>query len=343
MTIHENYSLKPLHTFGLDVHARYFVPVRSAEEFLLIRESEAYRKSPLLLLGGGSNMLFRGNLDRLVVRVEVEGKTRVKEDEHSVYLQVGAGTNWHELVQYCISHNWGGIENLSLIPGTTGAAPIQNIGAYGTELEQVFHSLEAIHLESGEVQTFSHNDCQFGYRDSFFKREGKGKYLITRVTLRLSKQPKANVTYRGVPEMIEQIRKENTGTDLTAIQEVSAAITRIRQQKLPNPATIGNAGSFFKNPVISKEAFARLQAEHPGVPHYPVSNTEVKVPAAWLIDQCGWKGYRKNDAGIHDKQALVLVNHGRARGEDLVQLACAVQDDVARRFNISLHPEVNII
>jgi UDP-N-acetylmuramate dehydrogenase len=290
------------------------------------------------ILGGGSNVLFTQHLEKTILHNQIKGINIVAEDDNKVWVQCGGGEVWHEIVLWAIERGWGGIENLSLIPGTIGAAPIQNIGAYGVELRDVFVSLEAIELATVQKYTFDATKCAFGYRDSYFKREGKGRFFITSVTLCLQKKPIVQTAYGDIQKVLAA--KNSTNPDIKA---VSDAVIEIRQSKLPNPAEIGNAGSFFKNPEIENIDFQSFIKKHPNAPHYPLADGRVKIPAGWLIEQAGWKGYRKGDAGCHTKQALVLVNYGNANGTDIWQLALQIQEDVFQKFAIKIDTEVNIL
>ncbi len=294
-----------------------------------------------LILGGGSNVLLSRDYPGLVIRNNIKGREIVAENEDEVLLKVYSGENWHELVIYCVDRNWGGIENLSLIPGTVGAAPMQNIGAYGVELEQVFHSLEALDLHSFELKAFNKHACAFGYRESVFKKQLKGRYFIYSVTLKLSKKPVINASYGDILALLES---QGLNADTAGIKDVSEAVIQIRQSKLPDPKELGNSGSFFKNPVIKTDQFISLKKEFPEIKGYdqPESGL-VKVPAAWLIEQCGWKGKRIGNTGSHVKQALVLVNYGDAKGQEIWQLAMDIIQSVKLKFGIELEPEVNII
>lgn len=329
----ENISLKELHTFGLNVTA--------AQYTLVEKEEEVQDLLPLppkhLILGGGSNMLFTKDFEGLVVHNKIRGIERVEEDEKTVLIRVGGGEVWHQLVLWCIDQGYAGIENLSLIPGSVGAAPIQNIGAYGVELKDVFERLEAINLSTGAVEILDSEDCTFGYRDSIFKREAKGKYFITRVFLRLSKQAEFNISYGAIQQVLE------TSKTPLSIRSISNAVIQIRTQKLPDPKKIGNSGSFFKNPIVANVAIKALQKKYPSMPVYSVDNNQSKLAAGWLIDQLGWKGYRKGDAGVHQQQALVLVNYENAEGSDIWALAQEIQASVCEKFGILLEPEVNIL
>lgn len=329
----ENISLKELHTFGLNV--------QTAQYTLVETEAQVQKLLPLpaahLILGGGSNMLFTKDFEGLVVHNKIRGIELVEEDEKTVLIRVGGGEVWHLLVVWCIEKGYAGLENLSLIPGSVGAAPIQNIGAYGVELKDVFDRLEAINLSTGKVETLNFEACAFGYRDSVFKRKAKGKYLITRVFLRLSKEAKFNISYGAIQQVLEASQ-----TPLS-IRSISNAVIQIRTQKLPDPKKIGNSGSFFKNPIVENTFVALLQKKYPSMPVYPIGNDKSKLAAGWLIDQLGWKGYRKGDAGVHEQQALVLVNYGNAKGSEIWALAQEIQASVQEKFGILLEPEVNIL
>lgn len=337
LSVQEHANISAYNTMGIAAKARYFVSVRSVEEIRMALDDRRFEDIPVFMLGGGSNVLFVKDYDGLLIHVDIKGKEVLEETKDHVLLQVGAGENWHKLVLDCVEKGWGGIENLSLIPGSVGAAPIQNIGAYGVELEEVFYSLEAMELTTGKLKTFTKKECKFGYRDSVFKNELKGKYLITSVTLKLEKDAGVNTSYKALSQKLEE-----QGVSKPTIKDVSEAVIEIRESKLPDPAEIGNTGSFFKNPVISKSQFAKLQKDHPELPHYPAGE-DVKVPAAWLIDTCGWKGKRFGDAGVHKMQALVIVNYGNASGEDIWKLAMRIQESVKEKFGVLLTPEVNIV
>lgn len=334
MKIKHNYSLKKHNTFGIEARAIEFVALQAEAELLQIITQ---KKQPVFVLGGGSNILLTNDLDALVLKNEIKGKKVVKETKEAVEIKIGGGENWHELVLWCLSKNYGGIENLSLIPGTVGAAPIQNIGAYGVELKDVFQKLEAVELASGNTHIFTKEQCQFGYRDSIFKRELKGKYLISQVYLKLTKQAKINISYGAILNTLKEM-----GVEEPNIQEVSKAIIHIRQSKLPDPAKIGNAGSFFKNPEVDKSFFENLKIQFPNIVHYDLPSGKVKIPAGWLIEQAGWKGKRFGDAGCHAKQALVLVNFGNAKGQEINDLADRILASVKEKFGIDLQKEVNV-
>ncbi|MVM29777.1 UDP-N-acetylmuramate dehydrogenase [Spirosoma sp. HMF4905] len=340
LNIQSHVSLKPYNTFRIDANARYWVEISNEEDLQTLLHLADFIDTPKLILGGGSNVLLCQNFDGLVVKINIQGIDIAREDDDHIYLTVGAGVNWHELVLFCVKRGYAGMENLSLIPGTVGAAPMQNIGAYGVELEQVFESLTAIHVLTGKKRTFTHADCAFGYRESVFKRELKGQYIITSVTFQLDKLPTFHIRYGAIQETLVEMGVSEENLTIKAISE---AVIRIRRSKLPDPAQIGNAGSFFKNPEISTTQFDLLKAKYPALPGYPTGNDLVKVPAGWLIEQAGWKGYRSGDAGVHTKQALVLVNYGSATGDEIMILAKQVQKSVQEKFGVSISPEVNIV
>ncbi|MEO1516992.1 MAG: UDP-N-acetylmuramate dehydrogenase [Bacteroidota bacterium] len=337
MHIVQNQSLKPYNTFGIDVSAAHFASFQSIEE---LRQLLGQDSRPILLLGGGSNLLLTRHWEGLALHNGIKGRKVIREFAHCVYVEAGGGENWHAFVQWALERELGGIENLSLIPGTVGAAPIQNIGAYGVELKDVFVRLEAIDLSTGERRIFRKNDCQFGYRDSIFKRAAKGQYCITRVVFRLQKKHahRLHLTYGA----IRQTLADMSCTEVD-IQAISQAVIHIRSSKLPDPAKLGNAGSFFKNPEISAQQFAPLQKKHPNIPHYPLGDDRIKVPAGWLIEQCGWKGKRIGHTGSHARQALVLVNYGEASGSEIWQLAQDIIASVQDTFGIGLQAEVNVL
>ena len=335
MNIQKNISLKPYNTFGIDVFAREFVNVTSIDD---LREVLSNNKD-LFVLSGGSNVLLVRDIDELTLHIALNGISVLKETKKHVYVQANAGENWHEFVLWCIKNDFGGLENLSLIPGNVGTSPMQNIGAYGVEIKDTFHKLEAMEIATGKLDEFSNNDCNFGYRNSVFKNELKGKYIITSVVFKLTKEKhKLNYSYGAI-----QSELEKRNIDKPTIKDISDVVIDIRNTKLPNPKEIGNSGSFFKNPVISSEAFKKLQEKFPTVPSYTISETEIKVPAGWLIEQCGFKGKRFGDAGVHKNQALVLVNYGKATGKEIYNLAQEIQQTVKNTFDISLDIEVNVI
>lgn len=337
--LQQNVSLLSYNTFGIDVKARWWLEVWTEETLVeFLADNNFHTLPPILTLGGGSNLLFVNDFEGLVLKNNILGKEVVAEDKTNVYLRVGGGENWHGLVEYCLGNNWGGIENLSLIPGCVGAAPIQNIGAYGVELKQVFHSLEAIHLQTANRHVFDHKACRFGYRDSVFKQEAKGLFFITHVTVKLSKYPVINASYGMVKAELNKLSLSNPG-----IKDVSQVICKIRRSKLPDPTEVGNAGSFFKNPVVPASQFTSLLAHYPKIPHYPQPNGDIKLPAGWLIEQCGWKGKRLGDYGVHPNQALVLVNYGGASGQEIYELSSKILQSVQDKFSITLEREVNVV
>ncbi|KUO68960.1 MAG: UDP-N-acetylenolpyruvoylglucosamine reductase [Lutibacter sp. BRH_c52] len=333
MKIQQNISLKTYNTFGIQANAKRFVTVDSANELKEIIASE----KDLFLLGGGSNILLTKDVEKLVVHINTKGIIVNDFDEDKVLVTAEAGENWHELVLWCVSQNYGGLENLALIPGNVGTSPIQNIGAYGVEIKDIFQQLEAIDIATGKTKIFEDEDCNFGYRNSVFKNELKGKYIIVNVTFKLTKNNhNINISYGAIKDVLTD--KENP-----SIKEIADAVIAIRQSKLPDPKAIGNSGSFFKNPVISSVLFKELSEKYPEIPHYIVSENEIKIPAGWLIEQCGFKGKRFGDAGVHEKQALVLVNYNNASGKEIYDLAQKIQQKVLETFKISLEIEVNVI
>ncbi|WP_298346254.1 UDP-N-acetylmuramate dehydrogenase [uncultured Algibacter sp.] len=337
MHIQNNISLKPYNTFGIDVNAKHFVSVSNVDDLKQILSSKNYPNK--LVLGGGSNMLLTKDFDGLVIHINLKGISIISENDNTVIVKANAGENWHNFVLWCIENDYGGIENLSLIPGNVGTAPIQNIGAYGVELKDVFESCEAISLETKSLQSFSKSDCSFGYRNSIFKQKAKGKYIITSVYFKLSKQNhNLNINYGAISSELNMMKVSHP-----TIQDVSKAVISIRESKLPNPKEIGNSGSFFKNPVISKTLFNTLLENFEDIPSYPVSKQEVKVPAGWLIEKAGFKGKRFRNYGVHKNQALVLVNYDDAKGIDILNLSKLIQKTVHRLFGISIEAEVNIL
>lgn len=336
MQIHENFPLKPYNTFGIDAKARFFNAFSSADE--LEENVMIYSEYPIFILGGGSNILFTRDYDGCVLKNEVKGIEIQHEDVEHVYVKVGAGENWHHLVLHCIEYHWAGVENLSLIPGNVGAAPIQNIGAYGVELDDVFWNLEAFHIKERTIHTFTRADCEFGYRDSIFKNRYKDEFAILSVTFQLRKKPIFHTSYGAITEELEKMGVKEPG-----IKAVSQAVINIRNSKLPDPKTIPNAGSFFKNPEVPVAKYEELKMKFPEIVAYPLAKGTVKIAAAWMIEQCGWKGYRKGDAGCHEKQALVLVNFGNAKGDEIYDLSEQILLSVNEKFGVILEREVNII
>lgn len=328
--------LKTYNTFGIDVKAKEFTSVSSLEELQFILEK--HQNQELFILGGGSNMLLTKDIEKPVIHLNIKGKHIIKQDASHVWVEAKAGENWHEFVMWTLDNNFGGIENLSLIPGNVGSAPIQNIGAYGVELKDVFESCTAIHVKTQQIKTFSKAECKFGYRESVFKGVEKGNYIILSVVLKLTKiNHNISVSY-GVIE--KELDKQ--GVTSPTIQEVSKAVISIRQSKLPDPKEIGNSGSFFKNPIVDKGTFTKVQQQYPEVPHYIVSENQIKIPAGWLIEQAGFKGKRFGDAGVHAKQALVLVNYGKATGKEIYELAKTIQKTILDKFGIIIEIEVNV-
>ena len=338
MIIENNFSLKALNTFCIEAKAQHYAAFSSIEELKeALREAEQINR-PTYILGGGSNILFTKDIDALVLHNRIMGMEVIKEDRHHVYVKAGAGELWHDFVTFALLHNLAGTENLSLIPGTVGAAPMQNIGAYGVEQKEIFFSLDAVNRDTQEVKNFSLLDCKFGYRESIFKNALKGQYIICHVIYRLNKDAALNTSYGAIQQELEHLGIKNP-----SIKDISEAVCNIRRSKLPDPAEIGNAGSFFKNPVVTEEKFAALQKDNPDLVGYALDDESVKLAAGWLIEKCGWKGYRKGDAGCHAKQALVLVNYGEATGEEIYNLSQMIIDDVDEKFDVVLSREVNVI
>lgn len=335
MKITQNISLLPYNTFGIDVKADYFVEYSSIEELQEVLKSEIVTNQLFLHIGGGSNLLFLKDYSGVILHSAIKSIEKIREDDNHVYVEVGSGVIWDDLVAYCVSKGWGGVENLSLIPGEVGAAAVQNIGAYGVEIQDVISEVYAVAKDT-TVRAFTAEDCRYGYRSSVFKGDLKGKYIITSVLLRLDKKPHFKLSYQHLEEEVLKNGDVN-------LQTIRQTIIAVRESKLPDTKVLGNAGSFFMNPVISKEHFIALQEKCSNIPHYTVSETEEKVPAGWLIDQCGWKGKKIGRAGVHDKQALVLVNTGGATGAEIVYLAQEIQQSVKEKYGIELTPEVNYI
>jgi UDP-N-acetylmuramate dehydrogenase len=337
----ENISLKPYNSFGIDAKARWFASFSNMDELaeLLdpIPKTTGIRPGSFIL-GGGSNILLTKDFDGLVLKNEIRGITEIHEDPEHVYVKAGAGENWHEFVLYCLERNWAGIENLSLIPGNVGASPMQNIGAYGVELAEVFWSLEAFHLKDKKAITFTLSDCHFGYRDSVFKNKYKDQFAILNVTFRLRKKPIFHTSYGAIQQELETMDVKEL-----SIHAISRAVIKIRSSKLPDPKVVGNAGSFFKNPEISKSKLDVLKEEFPEIVSYSLINGNYKLAAGWLIEQCGWKGYRDGDAGVHPLQALVLVNYGNANGKTIFDLSEKILKTVKGKFGVVLEREVNVI
>jgi len=366
--IENNVSLKSLNTFGIDVIAKAFARFNNLESLQELIDQTTSASLDPFILGGGSNILFTKNFDGCVLKNEISGIEKIKEDDIHVWLRVGAGENWHQFVMHCIANQYAGVENLSLIPGCAGASPMQNIGAYGVEIKEVFDSLEAYHIKDRSVVTFSNADCKFGYRESVFKRQYKNQFVITHVIFKLNKKPAFHTSYGAIQQELEKM-----GVRELSIKAISDAVIHIRQSKLPDPAVVGNAGSFFKNPTIPAEQYFLLKEKFVEIPGYETTDNRLlttahsndpsslpdlpsrqagvvrrlssvyKVPAGWLIEQCGWKGYRKHDAGVHPKQALVLVNYANATGKEIYDLSTEVKESVFEKFGIELEREVNIM
>ncbi len=339
MKILKNISLKPFNTFGIDVLARTMLEVHDTEE---LKEALAYEQGNVFaqpfIIGGGSNILLMNNIARPVIRMSISGIEEVNETEEHVFLKVGAGVNWHEFVMHCINKNLAGVENLALIPGSVGASPMQNIGAYGVEVRDVLHELSAVQVMDGEEVIFSKEDCKLGYRESVFKNVLKDQFVITDVTYRLNKYPVFNTSYGAIRNELESM-DEGTLT----VASVAKAVMNIRRSKLPDPAIIGNAGSFFKNPQVTSEKYDSLLKDFPDLPAYDLNNGHFKLAAGWLIEECGWKGRREGDAGCHEKQALVLVNYGNATGKEILALCEKIRESVFEKFGVELEKEVNVI
>ncbi|KUG08725.1 UDP-N-acetylmuramate dehydrogenase [Solirubrum puertoriconensis] len=332
-------SLLPYNTFGIDVKARYFAAFGNVEELRELLQLPEVQQADKLVLGGGSNLLFTRDFDGVVLKNEIRGlESTIEADGETALVHAGAGESWHGLVEFALGEGLAGIENLSLIPGTVGAAPLQNIGAYGVELKDAFDHLEAMEIATGQLRRFTREECGFGYRESVFKGPLKNQYVVTSVALRLHRRYQPNVSYGAIRSTLEDMGV----TDEPTPQQVSQAVISIRRSKLPDPKEIGNAGSFFKNPEVSQQKYESLKADNPNMPGYPVPGG-VKVPAGWLIEQCGWKGHRAGTYGVHDKQALVLVNLGGANGSEVHALAQQIIASVREKFGIELHPEVNIL
>ncbi len=336
MTILHDSSLLSFNTFGIDVKTDYLIEYNSVEDLRQVLKSDVIRSNKLLPVGSGSNLLFLNDFKGVVLHSQIKAVDKIAEDEKSVFLEVGGGVVWDDFVAYTVGNGWGGVENISLIPGETGASAVQNIGAYGVEVKDVIEQVKTVEIKSGKTCVFSRKDCRYGYRESIFKNELKEKHIVTSVIFKLDKFPLFKLSYQHLEE---EVRKNG---DLN-LQNIRQTIIAVRESKLPVPKIQGNAGSFFMNPAISKQLFNELQSVYPDIPHYYVSETEEKVPAAWLIDQCGWKGKQIGNAGVHDKQALVLINKGGATGAEIVYLAEQIQKSVKTKFGVELKPEVNYI
>lgn len=338
MVIQENYPLKNLNTFGINAEARYFIALSSIDEIQEIIAEKIFKNNKKLILGGGSNLLFCKNFDGIILKNNLKGIKSIKEDADYYYIKAGAGEVWHDLVMHCINNNYGGVENLSLIPGNVGASPMQNIGAYGVEIKDCFYELDAINIADNTIHTFNKASCKFGYRESVFKQELKNQFIIISVTYKLLKTPIFNTQYGAIEKELEEM-----GIKELSIKSISKAVCNIRSSKLPNPKEIGNAGSFFKNPEISRNKYEILKNKFPSIVGYDLENGNVKLAAAWLIEQCGWKGKTFGDAGVHKLQALVLVNYGNAIGKEIYDLSQKILESVFTKYEIILEREVNII
>lgn len=338
MDIQQNISLKNYNTFGIDVSAKFFAAFQNEEGIRELLREDITCKNERLILGGGSNILLTKNFQGIVLKNEIRGISLSHEDDVHYYVTAGAGEIWHHFVLYCIEHNYAGLENLSLIPGCVGASPMQNIGAYGVEIKDVFHTLEAMNVHDGSIKTFNLQECEFGYRESIFKRKEKNNWIILNVTFKLNKRAILHTEYGSIEEELDKMHLDNI-----SIKDVSNAVIAIRSSKLPDPNKIGNAGSFFKNPVVPIEIYRNIQLHHNNAPGYPVNEHEIKVPAGWLIEKAGWKGKNFGRFGVHDKQALVLVNYGGGTGQEIYDLSTSIIDDIKSKFNIELEREVNMI
>ncbi|MDI1304127.1 MAG: UDP-N-acetylmuramate dehydrogenase [bacterium] len=337
MEIQNNISLKKYNTFGIEAKAKQFAAVHSTEELKVILEENKAQKK--FILGGGSNMLLTKDIDALVIHIDLKGKKIIEENEDFVWVESQAGENWHEFVLWTIDQNFGGLENMSLIPGNVGTTPVQNIGAYGTEIKDTFVSCKAMTIENQEIKTFLKEDCHFGYRESIFKNEAKNQFIITSVVFKLTKRNhKINISYGDITAELAK----NSITNPT-LKDVSNAVIAIRQSKLPDPKELGNSGSFFKNPILLKSDFEKIHQQFPEMKYFDISDTEVKVPAGWLIEQAGFKGKRFGDAGIHKNQALVLVNYGNATGQEILDVSKNIQETIFKTFGIHIEAEVNVI
>jgi UDP-N-acetylmuramate dehydrogenase len=335
--IQSNVNLLAYNTFSIGVNAKYFARFENVDALRSILKNNPDEE--LLILGGGSNILFTKDFNGIVIKNEIKGFRIIEENENYVVVESGAGENWHQFVLRCIDHNFGGLENLSLIPGSVGASPMQNIGAYGVEIKDVFEKLQAYHIPTGEVHEFKHSDCEFGYRESIFKRRLKGQYVILTVSFKLSKKSTINSSYGAIESELEKM-----GISSPTIRDISNAVIAIRTSKLPDPKIIGNAGSFFKNPVVPKALLLEIQKTFPDVPFYANENSEtVKLPAGWLIEKAGWKGKTFENFGVHKMQALVLVNYGSAKGSEILELSAQIIKDITDKFGVTLEREVNIL
>ena len=338
MNLLRDHSLKNFNTFGVDVKTKFFTEVFSEEELIALIKDENLRKEKKYLLGGGSNILFTKNFDGIIIKVSIGGIKVIDENSDSVLIRAGAGIIWNDLVKFCVEKNFGGIENLTLIPGTVGAAPIQNIGAYGQELADIFESLSGAYIESGERKIFNKKECNFSYRSSIFKNELKNKFVITSVRLKLSKNPELNSSYKILEEFLSEKKITNP-----TIKDISSAVASIRRNRLPDPSKIGNAGSFFKNPVMRKKEYSKLKSEFPEIVSFPSEGDSVKLSAGWMIEKCGWKGKRVGEVGTSPDHALIVCNFGKASGAEILEFTMRLKEEVANKFGIKLEEEVNIL
>ena len=338
LQVKENFSLKKYNTFGIDVSTRYFIELTTDSEIENFIKENPYKTLPILILGGGSNILFTKNFDGIILKIETKGIEIIRENDESIFVKAKAGELWNDLVNFCVEKNFGGIENLALIPGCVGASPIQNIGAYGSEMKDTFFELEAIDILHGQRKIFSQQECRLAYRNSIFKNELKGKYIILSVTFKLQKNPILNISYSALSKELQKLNLEKP-----TVAAVRDTVCKIRESKLPDPKIIGNAGSFFKNPSVTVDKYNELKNKFPEIVAYPAEDGNYKLAAGWMIDQCGWKGKRKENAGVHEKQALVMVNLGNASGNEILDLAHEVKVSVKNMFDVDIEFEVNII
>jgi len=336
INIEESFSLKSFNTFGLKATTRFFAEANNLADLRTVVSVFKDNPLPKLILGGGSNLLFTNDFEGITIYPDVKGFETIKQTDEHIWVRAYAGENWDSFVEYCVSQNWGGVENLSHIPGNIGACPIQNIGAYGVEVKDVIEKVEALDLTTAEPRVFTNEDCKFGYRDSIFKNEAKGQYLVVAVIFKLAKKPEINTNYKDVLEELK-------GFNETSIATIRKAIINIRKRKLPDPEEFGNAGSFFKNSVIAIQHFEKIKTSYPEVPFYPISETEVKIPAAWLIQTSGWKGVREGNTGTHPTQPLVIINYGNATGSEIYAFATKIQQSILKTFAIELEMEVRVI
>ena len=335
--INNDISLKAMNTFGIDASAKHFTIIRDEKDIKTVLDANEH--DPIFILGGGSNILFTQDFDGLVIKNEIQGFNTIEDNKDYAIIESGAGEVWHEFVMKCIDKNLGGIENLSLIPGNVGASPMQNIGAYGVEIKDVFEYLDAYHIKDRKIQRFNAQECKFGYRESVFKNELKGQYIICKVAFRLTKKHDLKTSYGAIENELRSMNKINP-----SIRDVSDAVINIRQSKLPDPKQIGNAGSFFKNPIVSTELLNEIQSKYADIPNYPVTQNKVKLAAGWLIEKAGWKGRTYDERyGVHKLQALVLVNYNRTNGDEILKLSALIIEDVKAKFNVTLEREVNIL